>query len=114
MSASKFYNIPENEREIWNAHQKRLAEISRERAAMVREYRQDFRAMRASYGQTENIPDTEKERLSKNFIEKNAAVTEKENKEIARVMREFEAYDARKRAPEAPAQQRGRDIDRER
>lgn len=114
MSASKFYNIPTSEKEIWSAHQQRLAVVSRERMAMDREHVQNIRALAVSYSGSENIPDSERYRLLKSFNQKNAVITEKENKEIARVMREFDAYDARKRAPEPPAQQRGRDIDRER
>jgi hypothetical protein len=113
MAASKFYNIPTTEKEIWSAHQQRLAVISRERMAMDREHVHDIRALAASYGGSAKIPDSEKYKLLNSFNDKNAAITEKENKEISRVMREFDAYDARKRTPEPPQQQRGREIDRE-
>lgn len=106
--------MKEEEKKIWQDHQQRLAVVSRERTAITNAHYVAMRDLSNEYGTTFKAPPELKQSINKEFIEKEKLVTEKERTEIARVMKEFDEYDAKKPAPEPPAQQRGRDIDRER
>lgn len=52
--------MKEEEKKIWDAHQKRLAVVSVDRAAFYREYTNDVKALTASYGKVIPYPINEK------------------------------------------------------
>lgn len=89
--------MKEEEKQIWNAHQKRLTELSREKTASVKDYIEKRRALQASYG-NETTPQREITKLDDEVKKRLAKIKEDEDKEINRVMGEFEDYDQSRNA----------------
>ena len=84
--------MKEEEKKIWDAHQKRLAVVSVDRATYYREYANDVKALTASYGE-DAIPQEEWKKLKDNAKETLEEIAKREHKEIVRYMDEIEAYD---------------------
>lgn len=87
--------MKEEEKKIWDAHQKRLAVVSVDRATYYREYANDVKALTASYGE-DAIPQEEWKKLKDNAKEALEEIAKREQKEIVRYMDEIEAYDRRR------------------
>lgn len=87
--------MKEEEKKIWDAHQKRLAVVSVDRATYYREYANDVKALTASYGE-DAIPQEEWKKLKDNAKEALEDISKREQKEIVRYMDEIEAYDRRR------------------
>lgn len=87
--------MKQEEKKIWDAHQKRLAVVSVDRATYYREYANDVKALTASYGE-DAIPQEEWKKLKDNAKEALEDIAKREHKEIVRYMDEIEAYDRRR------------------
>lgn len=83
------------EKQIWSAHQQRLAALSRERAGFWKDYADRREALEATYGK-DNIPSSEELKMAKEAIEKIESLNERDYKEIGRYMKEIEDYDRRR------------------
>jgi hypothetical protein len=87
--------MKEEEKKIYDSHQKRLAVVSVDRANYYREYANEVKALTASYGK-DAIPQDEWNRLKDNAKEALEDIAKREQKEIVRYMDEIEAYDRRR------------------
>lgn len=104
--------MKEEEKKIWDAHQKRLAVVSVDRATYYREYANDVKALTASYGE-DAIPQEEWNKLKDNAKEALEDISKREQKEIVRYMDEIEAYD-RGRFPSRVSDERKKETPLER
>jgi hypothetical protein len=81
------------EKSIWNQHQSRLAEISRERTETMKSYETKMEAIGAAQSSQPQILTREKQQINRDTETKLRAISNKEFAEIGRYMKEIEDYD---------------------
>lgn len=86
--------MKQEEKQIWSAHQLRLAVLSRERASYEKEYGERAKEIMDLHGG--NFPIEEQKKMAKEAMEKMTKFERQEHQEIGRYMKEIEDYDRRR------------------
>lgn len=100
------------EKRIWDAHQGRLVQISREKNTLWKKHNEKKEAIEASFGK-EEVPEEKLKTLASEADQISYYITAKEKAELSRYMSEIEAYDKqREKGAQAKGGKSKDDFDR--